>query len=230
MLSTPLHLARVTMAATLLASAAAADAALALYTDRPTWLAETAGTLTLVTFDDFSPVANILGNDSAVVAAYGSLGLTLQPLTTTGIQPLIQQGSGAITTSGTYWFGNLPSIGFSEASNALRLAFSSPATPVRAFAFFDVGSDDAFAVRAYDANDTLIGSGNTQETPGTPLFWGFVADTDIARVTITPRTGNGYIGIDNFEFGRAVPEPSTWAMVALGLLGLAVGARRRRER
>lgn len=229
-MSVSLHVrALVTIAA--LVVAAPASAALTTYTDRTDWLTAAGGTPTTLTFEEIGPRSPVSTGGAAARAVYNPLGISFGAFTN-GQFPLIQTDSGAVTTSGTRWLGNQPAIGFDEANNGIDFAFLPSAQPVRAFAFFDVaspGGPDAFRVRAYDANDGLIGSGDTQENGVTPLFWGFVADTDIARVTITPRTGNGYIGIDNLEFVPNVPEPSTWALLAGGLVGAGFVGRRRRR-
>ncbi len=100
--------------------------------------------------------------------------------------------------------------------------------PSRSFGWYDVGSDDGYQVRAYDASNNLIGSGEVQEISGQPRFWGFIADANVARVSITPTSGNGYIGLDNLQY--AVPEPSTWALMVAGLGLIASGAVPARKR
>ena len=100
--------------------------------------------------------------------------------------------------------------------------------PSRSFGWYDVGSDDGYQVRAYDASNNLIGSGEVQEISGQPRFWGFIADANVARVSITPTSGNGYIGLDNLQ--NAVPEPSAWALMVAGLGLIASGTVPARKR
>lgn len=221
---------RVLLAAAALAVAAPASAALTVFTDRDDWLAAAGGTPTLLTFEEIAPATSLSSGSTTATAIYDPLGITFRAFTN-GQFPLIQTGSGAVTTSGTRWLGNFPAMGFDEANNGIGFSFLPSALPVRSFAFFDVaspGQPDGFTVRAYDADNGLVGSGTTQESGKDPLFWGFVADTNIARVTITPRSGNGYIGIDNLEFVPNVPEPSTWALLLGGLVGAGFAVRRAR--
>ena len=202
---------------------AVSQAAITTYTDRPTWLAATGGVPTVLTFEDYADSSWSTGS-VAPKALYNSLGIDFLPFPS-GAYPLVQQGSGAITTSGTHWLGNLPSIGFNETNNAIQFSFLGS---IKSFGFYDVGSNDGYKVRAYDASNNLIGTGDVLEVSGTPHFWGFIADANVARVSLTPTSGNGYIGLDNLQY--AVPEPSTWALMVAGLGLIAGGAVRARKR
>ena len=143
---------RLVVALLLAGLSAVSQAALTTYTDRPTWLAATGGVPTVLTFEDgFAPSSWSTG--SAIPKAfYNSLGIDFLPFPS-GAYPLVQQGSGANTTSGTHWLGNLPSTGFNEANNGIQFSFLGPIT---SFALYDVGSDDGYKVRAYDASNNLI--------------------------------------------------------------------------
>jgi PEP-CTERM motif-containing protein len=65
-------------------------------------------------------------------------------------------------------------------------------------------------------------------------FMGVADNTnDIGYITLarTGDTSGDVVGIDNIESGTiaAVPEPSTWAMMILGFLGLGYMAHRRKN-
>jgi len=54
--------------------------------------------------------------------------------------------------------------------------------------------------------------------------------TGASSVTVTLGYGNAWIFVDEVEFiGAPIPEPSTYALMALGLAGLGAVARRRRN-
>lgn len=55
--------------------------------------------------------------------------------------------------------------------------------------------------------------------------------TGASSVTVTVGYGNEWIFLDEVQFiGAPVPEPSTYALMALGLAGMVAVARRRRDR
>lgn len=58
-------------------------------------------------------------------------------------------------------------------------------------------------------------------------YFGFTSTEAITSFNING-TSQG-IAIDNFTFTSAVPEPSTYAMLSLGLLGLGIVSRRKRS-
>jgi hypothetical protein len=96
----------------------------------------------------------------------------------------------------------------------------------------------------YDRADNLIGSVDAPVSGNLGLsFAGMVFDSPIvARVRITlgdsfltpdlTYAGGGTDGVvmDDFIYGEPVPEPSTWAMLGAGLVGLGLTARRRRSK
>lgn len=216
---------RVLAAIVLAGLAGASQAALDTYTDRATWVAAIGGDPTVFDFEDYPALSSFSTGDPTVKANYNARGIDFLPFAN-GAFPLVRQGDGANTTSGTYWLGNQPAIGFNEAANAIRFSFL---VPVRWFGFYDVGSDDGYKVRAYDNRGLLLGSGDILETSGTPKFWGFNSTAfNITTVTLTPTSGNGYIGLDNLQI--AAPEPATWALMVVGLGLIASGAVRARQR
>jgi hypothetical protein len=109
----------------------------------------------------------------------------------------------------------------------------------------------AWTISARDSNNILLGSYTAPTTVGPPtyagynfqltnlnpqthkVFMGISSDDDnIASLTIS-RGGYFFptdiVGLDDFRFAPAVPEPAEWAMLLAGLLVVGFIARRRRE-
>ena len=93
----------------------------------------------------------------------------------------------------------------------------------------------AFDVRGYNEESSifsmLLSDGQIFDfAVANPVggFWGITTDVPITSILIGTRSLE-YVAIDNFSFGTAtsVPEPSTLALLSIGLFGMAVARRRR---
>jgi prepilin-type processing-associated H-X9-DG protein len=79
--------------------------------------------------------------------------------------------------------------------------------------------------------NVLMGDGSVRgETPEDRFFGAISLLTGISKITIS-MPGSTDWEVDHLQYGRVVviPEPSSALLVALGLLGLGIGAARRRS-
>jgi PEP-CTERM motif len=95
---------------------------------------------------------------------------------------------------------------------------SFSATFASVFLFADV------TMWAYDGN-TLLGtvSGTTEGQ-----FVLTITGANITRVAVRPGSFDDYVAVDNIVFAP-IPEPGTYGMMALGLLGIGLLMRRRQQ-
>lgn len=155
-----------------------------------------------------------------------------------------EQGVTFTFTGGTGMFDVTPADpGWPISGNALISYFQDPdsAAPFKAtmaggFSSFAIGcgdynaDDDECHLEAYDALGNLLDSDYLYVDPAT--FGGGMLSVSSASVidhVLFYETGSfaGAIYWDNAEFTAAVPEPQTWALMVLGLAGIAGVARRR---
>ena len=134
---------------------------------------------------------------------------------TSGTQSMTGSGAGAGTfTSAIVTPGPTTGFGFF----ALDLTTSSNEV-IKAIVDFEFGPDQIF-------NVGLGGLSNF-----TPIYFGVIDSTDnILQVTFSGTDDSGVARawlIDDLTIGTSVPEPSTLALLGLGLLGL--GLKRRRQ-
>ena len=98
-------------------------------------------------------------------------------------------------------------------------------TPITAFSadFAGVSTPGDVKIYAY-AGSTLLGSSSSSVTTG--QFTLSFSGTGITRVVVTPGSFNDWVGVDNIRFTQAVPEPESYALMALGMGVLAIARRR----
>lgn len=114
----------------------------------------------------------------------------------------------------------------------IRATFSGGASAV-SIDLGDFNADaDTIVLRAYDASDTLLASNSALLSSS---FSGMmtlgVAASGISYVVFgseAPSVNGSSVFADNLVFTPGVPEPGTYALMALGLAGVAALARRRR--
>lgn len=193
--------------------------ALTSATTHTDWLAAAGGTPTVLNFEGYANDTD--SHTGALATQAAAAGVVFRPFASNGLYPTVRTGDGGNGADGPNWFGNNLSQAL-NANSAISWTFNQP---VRAFGFYDVGSDDGFEVIVYTTGAVSLGSFITLEASGAPRFWGFVVNQDIGRVDIIPHTGNGYIGIDGLAV-VAIPEPSAIAGV-IGVGALIFAWRRR---
>ena len=92
------------------------------------------------------------------------------------------------------------------------------------------GPPESISASAAGASRTFTVSTTSTASTWTPFSMLFVATSANTPVTLTGSAGFEYIGLDNVSVEQVgqttVPEPATYALMALGL-GLLAAARRR---
>jgi hypothetical protein len=197
---------------------------------------------TVINFDDLTGQScnnkNITTCGPNVIDQYAALGVTFNNPTPAGqdvadtlLTPLIPDTSSPNVLF-VYQGGTQQTTPF----DPFQILFSVPVTSVG----FDYGSstDSFLELDVYDSSNTLLETvdfvGNSAPSIGLAGFASVQESTPIARVDVSyhPDADTGEsnrtlsFSIDNLQFSP-VPEPSTFAMIAVGALGIALGRRRR---
>jgi hypothetical protein len=124
------------------------------------------------------------------------------------------------------YFG-APSREILATQNTLTITFSSPTTAfgldVRNFQGYS--STMTVTVFGADGTTTIFTAANFALS-GTPIFFGYADTNGILRVTLSNSGSPWSPIIDNLTFA-AIPEPTTWMLLATGLSAVAISAKRR---
>ncbi|MBL8219036.1 MAG: PEP-CTERM sorting domain-containing protein [Bryobacterales bacterium] len=181
-------------------------------------LAGFSGSETVVTF-------NSIGDEELVDTQFAGLGVTFSGpvfgMTNsgdTGLYP--SDGGGVIASNWRYSGPNLT-------PGALVVSFAS--TMQRVGFYHSGNQEDDFTVTFFLGN-VETGSLLVAQTDSPAEFFGAQDTGGFDRIEITaPVNRNGFFAFDDLRFeGDAVPEPSTYALMAMGLCGLAWMRRTRR--
>src|SRR5207244_12860107 len=109
---------------------------------------------------------------------------------------------------------------------------NTPLSYANLFARMDTNSTTQFDLEVYDSSMTLVDSVlvNNSDVNGTTPGYDHAVDLtgvtgQYVRLTPGPDAGVSYLSFSELQVFAAVPEPSTVALVALGLMGLFVRRR-----
>jgi hypothetical protein len=204
----------------------------------------TAQAATVITFEELpnglSAMANVPGAavpvDSQLTNQYlASSGVSFTSLA--GYAALVNHGAGNPTASVPNIIGGTTANGTLDYNAPITISFfdlsnNSVMAVTDSFKiqgdWFPLGSGQVFAT-AYDVAGNVLGT--TSDTDDKVFgVSGPVLQFSIAGIHSVVISGNnGTVGFDQLEFGTltAVPEPGTWMLLAVGLIGVGVAGRRR---
>lgn len=118
-------------------------------------------------------------------------------------------------------------LGTSQIDEALTVTFGAGVKAVGGN-FFTVDLGDT--LQSVNVTVTLSDATTVSFTPTSfaDSFRGFVSTVDISSVTVSAPGQSLYASMDNLTVGTiaAVPEPASWALMGLGVIGLLAARRR----
>jgi len=210
------HILTSALPALVLLSAVAGSASAATFTSSSSFAASTTG-LTVENYGGYAPGTLVPDGSSLGALTYTfSTGAGLGGVVTndynsfTGNSLAAKQVVGPLSGSDFFYSGESFTVYFPTAVTAVGI-FSNTNLPVDALLTTSSGG----ATTTFNTYDTA-----------TFGFLGYTSATPFTSATFTSSTYN----IPEIEFGAAaVPEPATWAMMVLGLVGIGAGLRRMRQ-
>lgn len=165
---------------------------------------------------------------------FGSGPLTIVPgisVTSTHNQSVIGYTNRYSFASNGNWNG-LNMVGLNASNGTMTFAFDAPLNAVGGFLNYAPGVGPSPTISVFDSSMNMLDSAtlgfNTGGGNNSGVFYGFQESNNISYFTISDR----YIGLANLtvESGSApVPEPGTMMLLGLGMAGLAIYGKRRKN-
>ncbi len=186
------------------------NASLMFFSDRTTWESALGGTIGTEDFNAVTPFAMSAGSNSA-----GQLDIVLTNLTSSFNS--IDNGAGILNIDGTtYYKGSATSAEniVIQLSQAV-LGFGADFRSTHSASGLTLEIDSIMAEFT-----TLLPSGDGDG------FLGVISTNAFSSVRLFDASQNESFGLDNVSFGGSVPEPTTLALMGLGLAG--IGWKRRK--
>ncbi|MFN0182994.1 MAG: PEP-CTERM sorting domain-containing protein [Aquabacterium sp.] len=211
--------------ATALASPAMA-ATISVNTDRASFEASLGGPVTVEDFTDTHhfPIHTGVLNSATNLPGIGITPGTIKAGVTYSVQLPMPEYGFNIDAGAQFVGGFLDTV---QGNGPLTVTFDSA---VSGFGF----DTNAFSPNVHVVVHFADGSSDTFDGMALDMsmhFFGFTGNGSlITHAEIgSPLNGSTYFGLDNFTFvAGAVPEPGTYALMALGLVGVGAVARRRK--
>ncbi|MFG6431529.1 PEP-CTERM sorting domain-containing protein [Roseateles sp. LYH14W] len=178
---------------------------------------------------DFSALAP--GSYTTFTGSFGAVGFTASQMYA-GSDARLVRTTPAFYGPGFAWYDNLL---FASGIEGVRLDFATPLHDFGAGAIGNITGGYVMTLRLY-ADDVLLGSVSASGSAGWQgnsgvTFIGAHSATAFDRVEITgPAYGFAMNHLAIGQVAAPVPEPASAALMALGMAGIALAARRRQRR
>ncbi|MBN8491273.1 MAG: PEP-CTERM sorting domain-containing protein [Burkholderiales bacterium] len=216
-----MHMPRFVFPVLLATASGASQAAITLYTDETAYLAAMGATLRYVDFNPSpQPPAIVSGNGFGSGLAFGTC---TEPADILTCASKVLHGDNAITDTG----GSLALNGVAALGASVLLADAYGVA-------FNYNSGDIRAVNYLNLAGVLLETVDTTSANG---FIGLVSSSPFAFPTyliavnaVIPGTAdNDRYFFTDFRVNAPIPEPATYGLMALGLAGVGLMAKRRRS-
>ena len=128
-------------------------------------------------------------------------------------------------------YGSGEFLAVNQENDGLTISFSGGNVMAVGGNFFATNLSDAFQAVAMTVSLSDGTSVTFTPTSQSASYLGFTSDVAITSLTISGAGTSLYSGLDNLTVGAvaipAVPEPTTWALMGLGLAGVVLARRRK---
>jgi len=197
------------------------------------FVAATGAQAGLVTYTDFAAWSAVVPNTASVTipdpgsAGYAYFGSGSASVTYVGVQFSTDStlSDGQFYNVGTIFSGAPPVLSSQQQSFGVANILITLPNPTNAFSLnFGYGTFNGGAVTFLLSNGDTFTQGSTGSGYAVPDFIAATDGTSFTSILVT--TPDAVLNLNNLVY--AVPEPSTWAMMLLGFVGLGFMAYRRK--